>query len=163
MRMVVTFLQSNGMPSTPSTVRSNHSGGGKELQLPLLCAAITAKGVAVADKLCRMFPGYLVGVRTPDHSGSALPISARVFRLPSNGNQLMGIPSPPSWVPTGGFHHPYFVHMFYLAYITTSLLARSKSVTTKMFEIKSEKNTRPCRMSIAADLAKRGVKRVRIE
>ena len=30
-------------------------------------------------------------------------------------------------------------HMFYLAYITISLLARSKSVTTKMCEIKCEK------------------------
>ena len=127
MRMVVTFLQSNGMPSTPSTVRSNHSGGGKELQLPPLCAAITAEGVAVVDKLCRMFPGYLVGVRTPDHSGSALPMSARVFRSPLNGNQLVGIPSPPSWVPTGGFHHifrPYVLFSLYNHYFIGSFEKR---------------------------------------
>jgi len=32
-----------------------------------------------------------------------------------------------------------------------------------MFEIKSEKNTRPCRITTAADPAERGVERARIE
>jgi len=41
----------------------------------------------------------------------------------------------PSQVPTGGFHHSYFVHIFYLAYINIILLARSKSAATKMFEL----------------------------
>ena len=75
----------------------------------------------------------------------------------------MGIPSSPSRVPTGGFHHSYFVRMFNLAYINISLLARSKSVTTKKCEIKYEKNTDICRVSTATDPAKRGLKRTRIE
>jgi hypothetical protein len=62
-----------------------------------------------------------------------------------------------------GSHHPYFVHMLYLAYINIILLACSKSAATKMFEIKYEKNTRPCKTSAAVDPAKRGRKRVRIE
>jgi hypothetical protein len=70
---------------------------------------------------------------------------------------------PPSWVPARGSHHSYFVHMFYLAYIMIILLSHSKSVTTKMFEIKYEKNTRLCGTSIACDPAKRGRKRMRIE
>jgi len=42
----------------------------------------------------------------------------------------------PFRVPTRGFHHSYFIHMLYLAYITIILLARSKSAAAKIFEIK---------------------------
>ena len=69
----------------------------------------------------------------------------------------------PFRVPTRGFHHSYFVHMLYLAYITIILLARSKSAAAKMFEIKYIKNTRPCKTLTAVDPAKRGLKRARTE
>jgi len=75
-------------------------------------------------------------------------------------------PSPgilPFRVPAQGSHQSYFVHMFYLAYINIILLARSKSVTAKMLEIKYKRNTRPCGTSNAFDPAKRGPKRTRIE
>ena len=65
--------------------------------------------------------------------------------------------------PSQGSHHSYFVYIFYLAYISIILLARSKSVATKIFEIKYEKNARPCGTPNACDPAKRGLEWPRIE
>ena len=77
----------------------------------------------------------------------------------------MGTPFPslPPFPGTHhGFHHLYSSHMLYLAYITVSLLARLKCVTTKICEIKIGKSTTTCRLPNAIDPAKRGTKRVRI-
>jgi hypothetical protein len=71
--------------------------------------------------------------------------------------------SLPSGYPPGWSHYPYLVNIFWLAYLSIILLVHSKSAATKMFEIKYEKNTRPCRTSAAFDPAKRGLKRVRNE
>jgi len=60
-------------------------------------------------------------------------------------------------------HHSYFIHMFYLPYITTILLACSKSVIIKICEIKHKKNTSPCRIGNTVDPAKRALERTRIE
>jgi hypothetical protein len=70
---------------------------------------------------------------------------------------------PPFRMPARGSLQSYFVHIFYLAYIIIILLACSKSVTAKICENKSEKNTRPYRMLRAVDPAKRGPKRTNIE
>ena len=48
----------------------------------------------------------------------------------------------PSGYPPGWSHYPYLVNIYMLAYLSIILLAGPKSVTTKVFEIKSEKNTR---------------------
>ena len=69
----------------------------------------------------------------------------------------------PSGIPTQGSLWLYFVRIFYLAYIIIVFLAGSKSVTTKISEIKYEKNTIACKTSDAVDPAKRGVERTLIE
>ena len=69
---------------------------------------------------------------------------------------------PPA-VPPGSSHHSKFINIFALPYISIILSALSKSVTTKMCEIKYEKNTTPCCMSNACDPAKRDAERTIIE
>ena len=49
-------------------------------------------------------------------------------------------PAPlPSRAPTGWFHHSYFIHIFYFAYITDTLLAHSKCGMIEICEIEIEK------------------------
>jgi len=62
-----------------------------------------------------------------------------------------------------GSHPSKFINIFILAYIIIILLVYSKSVTTEICEIKSEKNTRPHETPNAIDPAKRGLERTRIE
>jgi len=62
-----------------------------------------------------------------------------------------------------GSHHSYFVHMFYLPYIITILLACSKSMIIKIWEIIYIYNTSPCRIGNAVNPAKCALKRTRIE
>ena len=69
----------------------------------------------------------------------------------------------PSGIPIQESLWLYFVRIFYLAYIIIILLASSKSVHTKISEIKYIYNTSLWRTSAAVDPANRGLKRPRIE
>ena len=60
-------------------------------------------------------------------------------------------------------HHSHFFHIFYLVYISIISLAESKSMRTKISEIKYIKNTTPYRTSNPVDPAKSRAKRTRIE
>ena len=87
-------------------------------------------------------------LRVPRHQTTLLWEYPAITRLP--------------WLP-GWPHHSYFVHIFYLVYLSVILLALAKSAYTKMLEIKYIKNIIPCRTSNAVDPAKRDVERTRIE
>jgi len=95
------------------------------------------------------FPGFFLPSKYIQEDDQAWEMHSQAF--------------PPSGYPPGWSHYPYLVNIFLLAYLSIILLAGSKSVTAKMFEKKSGKNTRPCRTSTACDPAKRGLERTRIE
>jgi len=77
------------------------------------------------------------------------------------GNDFPGI--PPLRIPTLVVPLPIFGQYILVSLPKHYLLACLKSVTTKMFEIKSKRNTIVCGMSTTAEPAKRGVERMRIE
>ena len=80
--------------------------------------------------------------------------------MSTHGKSLPRLPGAPA---TRGSHHSYFVHVFYVAYIITILLAHLKSMRIKICEIKYLKNTTLCKTLNAVDPAKCGSKRTRNE
>ena len=81
------------------------------------------------------------------------------YPLPSNNSRRMLARGKPSGILTRWSLQLFFVRIFYLAYIIIILLASSKSMTTKMSEIKSEKYTIPYETSNTIDPAKHNPKR----
>ena len=106
------------------------------------------------------------GVALVGNSHHASSLGFPVHSLPSiyywEDYQAWELPSPFPGTRRGSRRF-YFIHMFYLAYITIVLLTGSEYAVAKICEIKIEKNTNPCCLSAAVDPAKCGPKRVCIE